>query len=71
MKFNRRLDYERYKQEEPTIIRDWFTFVLNTKAKYGITDHDTYNFDKTGFQMGIVSQQKVVTEPERRHRPRV
>ncbi|RYO18083.1 hypothetical protein AA0111_g10813 [Alternaria arborescens] len=25
------------------------------KAKYGIQDEDTYNFDKTGFIMGVIS----------------
>ncbi|KAF2176948.1 hypothetical protein K469DRAFT_525114, partial [Zopfia rhizophila CBS 207.26] len=35
-------------------------------AKYGIQDKDTYNFDKSGFQMGIITQQKVVIGSERR-----
>ncbi|ODQ68891.1 hypothetical protein LIPSTDRAFT_7355 [Lipomyces starkeyi NRRL Y-11557] len=25
------------------------------KAKYGITDDDIYNFDETGFMMGVIS----------------
>ena len=26
----------------------------NVKAKYGIVDNDIYNFDETGFMMGII-----------------
>jgi len=37
----------------------------NTKAKYSITDIDSYNFDETGFQMGVISSQVVVTGSER------
>ena len=69
-KYNRKLDYQRYKQEEPAIIQAWFDLVRNVKAEYGIQDEDSYNFDESGFQMGIITQQKVVTGSERRHRPK-
>lgn len=42
----------------------------NTKAKYGITDTDSYNFDETGFQMGVISSQVVVIGSKRRNRPK-
>jgi hypothetical protein len=35
--------------------------VYNTKAKYGIFDEDTYNFDETGFMMGVITPTMVVT----------
>jgi AraC-like DNA-binding protein len=38
--------------------------------KYAIQEGDIYNFDETGFQMGILSGAKVVTSSERRGRPR-
>jgi hypothetical protein len=31
------------------------------KAKYGITDEDIYNFDETGFMMGMIFNGTVVT----------
>jgi hypothetical protein len=31
------------------------------KAKYGIQDDDTYNFDESGFIIGIISAGAVVT----------
>ena len=37
-------------------------------AKYGILLKDTYNFDETGFQMGVILTSKVVTRSERRGR---
>jgi hypothetical protein len=35
------------------------------KAKYGITDEDTWNFDESGFMMGTISSQLVVTGSEK------
>ena len=35
------------------VISPWFDRVQNAKAKYGILDEDTDNFDETGFAMGI------------------
>ncbi|KAI1663696.1 transposase [Pyrenophora tritici-repentis] len=70
MAFNRAKDRQRILQEDPEIIGAWFTLVEETKAKYGIHDEDIYNFDETGFQMGVIgSMKKVVTGSERRARP--
>jgi hypothetical protein len=43
--------------------------VNNTIAKYGIQPEDIYNFDKTGFQMGVITTAKVITGSERAGRP--
>jgi hypothetical protein len=69
-RFNRKYDYQRIKCEDPAIIRDWFTLVANTIAKYGITLADIYNFDETGFMMGMIVSGMVVTGAERRGRPK-
>jgi hypothetical protein len=68
-RYNRKYDYKRALCEDPTVIRDWFRLVQNTIAKYGIQDKDIYNFDETGFQMGVISTAKVVTASERALRP--
>jgi hypothetical protein len=60
-RFSRKYNYERAKCEDPKIISEWFTLVRNTKAKYGILDDDTFNFDETGFMMGIIFAGMVVT----------
>jgi hypothetical protein len=56
--------------EDRQQIEDWFRRVRNTVAKYGILQDDTYNFDETGFQIGVISTSKVVTRLERRGRPK-
>ena len=42
--------------------------MYNTKAKYGILDDDVYNFDETGFMMGIIIPAMVVTTSDGRGR---
>ena len=44
----------------------WFKLVKETKDKYGVQDDDIYNFDKTGFQIGVIGSIKVVTGFKRR-----
>jgi hypothetical protein len=70
MKFNRKYDYKRALCESPDDIRTWFELVRNTKAKHGILDDDTWNFDETGFMMGQITPGMVVTASERRARPK-
>src|ERR1700716_272618 len=56
-----RYDYQRARCEDPEIIKNWFSLVQSTIAKYGILEQDIYNFDETGFQMGVASTAKVIT----------
>jgi hypothetical protein len=42
--------------------------VENIRAKYGILDYDFYNFDETGFIIGIICAVIVVTRTDRRSR---
>ena len=68
-RYNRKYDYQRAKCEDPQVIKDWFRLVKNVIAKYGIQEEDIYNFDETGFQMGVISTAKVITGSERSNRP--
>lgn len=52
--------------EAPETIGAWFKLVEDTKTKYGVYDNDVHNFDKTGFQIGVIGSMKVVTGAERR-----
>jgi hypothetical protein len=70
IRFQRRYDYKRAKCEDPTVIRNWFKLVQNTIAKYGIQSDDIWNFDETGFMMGVISSGMVVTCAERHGRPK-
>ncbi|KAG2000791.1 hypothetical protein GB937_010830 [Aspergillus fischeri] len=65
-KYTRKYDYQRAKCEDPKIIKQWFDLVQNTIVKYGILEQDIYNFDETGFQMGVAYTAKVITAS--RHR---
>jgi hypothetical protein len=63
-RFSRRYNYERAKCEDPKIIREWFSLVQNTFLSYGIDPNDIYNFDETGFAMGLIATAKVITRKE-------
>jgi hypothetical protein len=69
-KYNRKYDYQRAQCEDPELIRAWFQRVQQTIAEYGILEEDIYNFDETGFQMGVITTAKVVTGTDRAGRPR-
>jgi len=42
--------------------------MYNIKAKYSILNEDTYNFDKTGFIIGVIVPNIVVTTSNGRNR---
>jgi hypothetical protein len=69
-RYNRKYDHQRALCENHRVIEPWFDLVANFKAKHGILDEDTYNFDETGFQMGVTSTTKVITGSERRSQPK-
>ncbi|OQE33586.1 hypothetical protein PENCOP_c060G01518, partial [Penicillium coprophilum] len=62
--FSKRYNYERAKCEDPKIIREWFNLVQKTILQFGIDPDDIYNFDETGFAMGLTSTAKVITRSE-------
>ena len=45
-------------------IQRWFDLVQATRQKWGIVDDDIYNFDETGFMMGKILLQLVITALE-------
>jgi hypothetical protein len=58
-------------REDPAVISEWFALVRNTKAKYGIVDDDIYNFDETGFMMGIIFAGMVVMTSDGRSKAKL
>ncbi|KAG2001081.1 hypothetical protein GB937_010526 [Aspergillus fischeri] len=62
--FSRRYNHQRVKCEDPKIIQEWFNRVQIIIMQYGIVFEDIYNFDETGFVMGLVATAKVVTRAE-------
>ena len=69
-RFNRVYNYQRGLCKDPVILKLWFRLVANIRAKYGITDTDFYNFDKTGFIIGIIRPGMVVTRSDRVGKPK-
>jgi hypothetical protein len=67
-RFSRAYDFQRALCEDPELIKRWFELVKNMRAKYGIQDEDFYNFDKTGFIMGVICAAMVVIRSDRRGR---
>ena len=41
---------------------------MNIRAKYSIDDRDIYNFDETGFIIGIISLYTVITAADQKGR---
>jgi hypothetical protein len=68
-RFSRRYNYERAKCEDIKIIREHFDRVRETILEYGIQPEDIYNFDETGFAMGLCATAKVITGSNRYGRP--
>ena len=46
------------------IIQQWFNLVQETIIQYGIASEDIYNFDETGFAMGLTATARVITHAE-------
>ncbi|KAJ5256556.1 hypothetical protein N7478_012660 [Penicillium angulare] len=63
-RFLRRYNHERAKTEDPKIIQEWFNLVQKTILENGIESDDIYNFDETGFAMGLITTAKVTTRSE-------
>ena len=60
-RYSRQYDYRRAKCEDPEAIKEWFNRVQITIMQYGIAQEDIYNFDETGFAIGLVATARVVT----------
>jgi hypothetical protein len=70
-RWSRPYDYQRAACEDPAAIQRWFDLIQETKQKYGIVDDDVHNFDETGFMMGKISAQMVITGSEAAGRKKV
>lgn len=62
--FSRQYNYQRTKCKDPKIIKEWFQRVQITIMQYGIVTEDIFNFDETGYAMGLTATAKVVTRAE-------
>lgn len=65
-RWSRKYDYQRAKCEDPKLINRWFTLLQDVETKYRILNDGLYNFDETGFMMGIIFLGTVLTTSESR-----
>ena len=68
-RFARKISRQRILCEDPGVINTWFVELQRVKDQYGIQDEDIYNFDKTGFAMGLIATTKVVSRAEMPGKP--
>ena len=66
--FTRIYDFQRALCEDTKLIKTWYQLVSDMRTKYGVQDCDFYNFDETGFMMGIIAPAMVVTRADRQGR---
>ena len=70
-RWTRSYDRQRALNKDIRSINGWFNLICSTKEKWGIPNQDVYNFDETGFMMGVISSQLVVTREDRRRKPKL
>jgi hypothetical protein len=70
-RFTQKYEYQRALCEDSNLIRGWFRLVQNTITKYGIDAADIFNFDETGFVMGVILSSMVVTSADRHGKPKM
>ena len=68
LRYSHAYDFQRVLCEDHEAINAWFKLVENMKAKHGIADCDLYNFDETGFIIGIITFSMIVARAERKGR---
>jgi hypothetical protein len=69
-RYTRRMTYQRARQEDSKVIISWFQIIYAAIQEHSIHEDDIWNFDETGFIMGLCSTSKVVTAVDRSVRPR-
>jgi hypothetical protein len=63
-RFARKYNYQRALCEDPKAINQWFKTLEALRKENGIQREDIYNFDETGFAMGLIATSRVVTRAE-------
>jgi hypothetical protein len=58
------LDLERKRAESYENLQNWFQLLQSVIASFGIDSDDIWNFDETGFRIGVGRDQLVISNPE-------
>ncbi|BCS24404.1 uncharacterized protein APUU_40848A [Aspergillus puulaauensis] len=68
-RFIRRYNRQRAQCEDPKVIMDWFNTYKTICNDKGILPDDIYNFDETGFAMGLIATARVVARRDMPGKP--
>ena len=63
-RFSKRYNYKRAKYKDPKIIKEWFNLIEKTILQFSIDPDDVYNFDKTGFVIGLIATTHVISRSD-------
>lgn len=55
------LELERKLAHDPDMVQNWFERFQALRERYNVFDEDIWNFDETGFQIGVGKSQWIVT----------
>ncbi|KAJ5982467.1 hypothetical protein N7451_012567 [Penicillium sp. IBT 35674x] len=55
---------QRALSEDPRVIESWFDLLQRTVVKWGIASDDIFNFDESGFAMGVGATRTIITSAE-------
>ncbi|KAK5627746.1 hypothetical protein RRF57_003461 [Xylaria bambusicola] len=69
-RLNRRIDYSQVLCEDPDEYNAYFKRIKSAIEQESIAKKDIYNFNETGFMIGMITTNMVVTSVKRRNRPR-
>jgi hypothetical protein len=59
------LDLERKRAESYENLQNWFRLLQDAITSFGIDSDDIWNFDETGFRIGVGRDQLVITKQQR------
>ncbi|KAG0153305.1 hypothetical protein PDIDSM_5155 [Penicillium digitatum] len=62
----RSLDIERATALDKSVVERWFKDYKQVITEFGICQQDIYNFDETGFQIGVGRDQFIITRHPKR-----
>ena len=55
------LELERKLAHDPAVLENWFERFRQLRERFSVQDEDIWNFDETGFQIGVGKSQWIVT----------
>ena len=64
-RYNYKYNYQRAKNKDIEVIKGQFKLIRNTITKYRIYKDNIFNFNKTGFIIGIIIIVKVIIASKR------